>query len=304
MNAMNAMIRRYGALLPLLLVISAMACGKDKPTQPKGTGDPGVLQQLFYVATGSSHAHPFSLLRVDGKTGGYSVAVPDAGFFTALCYGGDGRLYGIGSHLTLLDPQHGTATRLVGFRDGSSADDILMTAAAMEPGNTLLGLENLGKRVFRINISTGELTVVREENGPEILSAIEYISNEGLYAGCFSLYRLDPQSTEIVREVGPIPDPAGYLCGLSAKPGDGLYALAGLSTRQVIYRVNTSTAAMTEVVVLRDRDYFAFTPVLAPSSGLSKSQDAKRRPVGDDEREEWRRQERRYLEGRPRIAGL
>lgn len=152
---------------------------------------PNVPPLLELFATESSF--PARLFRVSPATG-LATAVSSISFFPGLEFRRNGTLYGAGSSLATLSPQNGAATTLGQLPE-------LLVSIAFAPDDTLYGVSNGGRTLYRLDPATGRalasvpITGTTHPSGAVFggeINAIEVGPDGTLYGIGFSLYTLNP----------------------------------------------------------------------------------------------------------------
>jgi hypothetical protein len=192
--------------------------------------------------TGSDDpSHYFTLVRVNGQTGTVTT-IGGFDFFTGLAYGPDGILYGVSNDLNIINPANGATTKIGDLTYSGST--IIMSEATFSPDGRLFVIENGGDRVFTVDLTTGELTLVGTINPLIIAMSLEFSSSGTLYTSFVNLYTLNASYMTTISTVGST---GGVYISKLASGSDGI--LFGKDTYPTtnIYSLNQSTGLATVV---------------------------------------------------------
>ena len=88
-----------------------------------------------------------------------------------------------------------------------------MTSMSISPSGQMYGLGNSGDNLYRIDVSTGELTLVGEVSA--LVRAIEFGPDGTLYAAFATLFELNPIDGSTIREIGRLGASGTYVAELN-----------------------------------------------------------------------------------------
>ena len=195
----------------------------------------------FLGWTGSDDAsHSFVMVRVDGKTGAVTT-IGGTGYYTSLVYGPDGKLYGIGSSLQILNPADGSASK-VGDLVYQGGTPILMADAAFSPNGTLYVLENSGGRIFSVDLTNGTLTLIGTSTST--IRALVFSSSGTLFGSFADLFTISASDASTITTVGTL---GVYISSLTFGSGGTLFGM-DFSPSTNVYSVDRSTGLATSLI--------------------------------------------------------
>lgn len=246
--------------LAYMVVLSGCGGGGGGTTQPNATAT------SFLAWTGSADtANEFRLVRLDGQTGQVTNIGGDD-FYTALVYGPDGTLYGVGSDLAVINPANGSASRIGAFSFGGNP--ILMASAAFSANGNLYAVENASpNRIFSVDLTNATLTLVGTPSAT--LEAIAFSSNGTMYAAFADLFVLSSTDASIMNTIGhiymfPNNNSSTVYIGSMTFGGDGsLYGINKYPS-SVLYKVDTSTGVATPINFLASGNIVAIVAEQSP----------------------------------------
>lgn len=205
---------------------------------------------LELFATESSF--PTRLFRVSPATG-LATTISSINFFPGLEFRRNGTLYGAGSSLATLSVQNGAATTIGQLPE-------LLVSIAFASDDTLYGVSNGGRTLYRLDPATGRalasvpITGTTHPSGNVFsgeINAIEVGPDGTLYGIGFSLYKLDP-ATGVATKISPANrQVSGQLFGsLDVGPDGVLRAATGVvdaNASSDLYAVDLATGLGTLV---------------------------------------------------------
>jgi hypothetical protein len=230
---------RNASSIAALAVVLMGGCGSNRPSTrgPDATPSPGSttvprVDRSFLGWTGGDGYDPasplsFKLVRISAA--GVATAVGGDGYLTALLYGPDGTLFGVGNHLVVVDPASGRTAHERDLTYGDSAR-ILMAEAAFSPSGVLYVVSNSDATVYTVELATGELTLVGKL--PCLARSLEFSPDGTLLAGFAELFRISLPSLTCASAgqfglyVSQLSrDRSGQMWGMDIFPSTGIFAV-------------------------------------------------------------------------------
>lgn len=228
-----------------LLTTILFGCGGSEDSNPpetNGTASTAEFTGDFLSWTGSDDAsHYFTLVRVNGQTGTVTT-IGGSNFFTGLAYGADGFLYGVSDDLHIINPANGATTKVGDLTYSGST--IIMSEATFSPDGKLFVIENGGNRVFTVDLTTGELTLVGTINPLTIAMSLEFSTSGTLYTSFVNLYTLNASDMTTITTAGST---GGVYISELASGSDGILYGKDVFPSTNIYSLNQSIGLATVV---------------------------------------------------------
>jgi hypothetical protein len=246
----------------------------DSITFSTSTTPTGGFTGNFLAWTGSGATYSYSLVRVNGQNG----TVTNIGgndYFPGMAYGPDGTLYGIGDHLSTINPSNGSTSEIGSFNYGSESG-ILMHGAAFSPSGTLYVTENATpSRVFSVNLSNATLTYVGTLPTTPDVWDLEFSSGGTLYGVHYDLSTLNPSNMSLVTDLGS----TGIdLTSITFGSGGVLYGDYYGST--TLYSLNLSNGSVTSVATMGSTYLWSLVAERTSSSSSIATSDKATRAYG------------------------
>jgi len=173
--------------------------------------------------TGSDGLNPFSLVELQTDPVKEGLVGP-AGDNLGLDFAPDGRLYGAGSSLRIINPTDGSFATICPRSPTGSY--ILMSSIAFHPNGTLYGVGLLDKYLYTVDTATCFATTVGPISGATVW-CIDFAPDGTLYGAFANLVTLDPGSGRVLRIIGPIKclDTQVYVNDIDFAPDGQIYAV-------------------------------------------------------------------------------
>jgi hypothetical protein len=164
---------------------------------------------------------------------------------TCLGFDTNGVLYGANSVLYRIDTNSNPwgLIAIGAITNASGLAPLTLTGMAFSPGNILYGIA--GDQLFTINITNAQATAVSVNySGANLfISAIAFGPTGTLYGGEFDLYTINPQTGQIISEIGSL---SGEIRGDMKFGSDGYIYFCGGANANV-YSLNPVTARVSLV---------------------------------------------------------